>query len=73
VVEGSCSPHSEQEAEREQEGAGTEMHLSGQAPVAYTYSLSYSGGRDKEDHGSKPTLANRLQDPILKKPFRGFF
>jgi hypothetical protein len=28
---------------------------------------SYSGGRDQEDHGLKPALANSLQDPILKK------
>jgi hypothetical protein len=25
-----------------------------QAPVAHAYNLSYSGGRDQEDHGSKP-------------------
>jgi hypothetical protein len=28
---------------------------------------SYSGGRDQEDHSSKPAQANNLQDPILKK------
>jgi hypothetical protein len=26
--------------------------------VAHTCNLSYSGGRDQEDHGSKPTHAN---------------
>jgi hypothetical protein len=28
------------------------------APVAHTYNPSYSGGRDQEDHGSKPARAN---------------
>jgi hypothetical protein len=28
---------------------------------------SYAGGRDQEDHGSKPAWANSSQDPILKK------
>jgi hypothetical protein len=28
---------------------------------------SYSGGRDQGSHGSKPTQANILRDPILKK------
>jgi hypothetical protein len=27
---------------------------------------SYSGGRDKEDGGSKPAQANSPEDPILK-------
>jgi hypothetical protein len=36
--------------------------------VAHTYHPSYSGGRDKEDHGSKPAWANRSQDPISKIP-----
>jgi hypothetical protein len=35
--------------------------------VAHTCNPSYSGGRDQEDHGSKPAQANSLQDPILKK------
>jgi hypothetical protein len=26
----------------------------GQVPVAHAYNPSYSGGRDQEDHGSKP-------------------
>jgi hypothetical protein len=29
---------------------------------------SYSGGRDQEDHSSKPARANSSQDPILKIP-----
>jgi hypothetical protein len=29
-----------------------------QAPVAYTYNPSYSGGREQEDRGSKPAQAN---------------
>jgi hypothetical protein len=29
---------------------------------------SYSGGRDQEDHSSKPAWANSLQDPISKIP-----
>jgi hypothetical protein len=32
------------------------------------YNPSYSGGRDQEDHGSKPAQANSAQDPISKKP-----
>jgi hypothetical protein len=28
---------------------------------------NYSGGRDQEDHSSKPALANSSQDPISKK------
>jgi hypothetical protein len=30
---------------------------------------SYSGGRDQEDHSSKPAQANGSWDPISKKPF----
>jgi hypothetical protein len=37
--------------------------------VAHAYNPSYSGGRDQEDHGSKPAWANNWQDPISKKPF----
>jgi hypothetical protein len=37
------------------------------APVAHTCKPSYSGGRDQEDHGSKPAVANGLQDPVSKK------
>jgi hypothetical protein len=36
--------------------------------VAHAYNPSYSGGRDQEDRGSKPTWANRLWNPILIKP-----
>jgi hypothetical protein len=32
-----------------------------------TYNPSYSGGRDQEDHGSKPPQANNSQDAILEK------
>jgi hypothetical protein len=39
-----------------------------QAPVAHAYNPSYSGGRDQEDHGLKPTQANSWRDPISKKP-----
>jgi hypothetical protein len=39
-----------------------------QAPGPHTYNLSYSGGRDQEDHNLKPAQANSSQDPILKKP-----
>jgi hypothetical protein len=35
-------------------------------PVAHACNPSYSGGRDQEDHTSKPARANSLQDPILK-------
>jgi hypothetical protein len=31
--------------------------------------MRYSGGRDKEDSGSKSTWANSSQDPILKKAY----
>jgi hypothetical protein len=37
--------------------------------VAHTYNSSYSGGRDQEDHSSKPAWENSLIDPILKKSF----
>jgi hypothetical protein len=36
--------------------------------VAHTCNPSYLGGRDYEDHSSKPAWANSSQDPILKKP-----
>jgi hypothetical protein len=36
--------------------------------VAYTCNPSYSGGRDQEDHGSKPAQENSSQDTILKNP-----
>jgi hypothetical protein len=37
--------------------------------VAQACNRSYSGGRDQEDHSSKPAWANSSQDPILKKFF----
>jgi hypothetical protein len=40
----------------------------GQTPGAHTCNPSYSGGREQEDHGSKPAQTNRLWDPILKNP-----
>jgi hypothetical protein len=40
------------------------MHY--QAPVAHTYNPSYSGGRDQEDHGSKPVRANSSQHYLEK-------
>jgi hypothetical protein len=39
------------------------------APVAHAYNPSYSGGRDQEDHGSKPAQANNSPRPYLDKPF----
>jgi hypothetical protein len=41
--------------------------VSGWAPVAHTCNPSYSGGRDQEDCGLKPTWANSSRDPISKK------
>jgi hypothetical protein len=38
-----------------------------QVPVAHAYNPSYSGGKDQEDHGSKPVWANSLRDPISKE------
>jgi hypothetical protein len=38
------------------------------APVAHACNSNYSGGRDQEDHGSKPARANSFPDPISKKP-----
>jgi hypothetical protein len=38
-----------------------------QAPVAHACNPSYSGGRHREDFGSRSAWANSLQDPILKK------
>jgi hypothetical protein len=37
------------------------------APVAHACNTSYLGGRDQKDCGLKPTQANSLHDPILKK------
>jgi hypothetical protein len=38
-------------------------------PVTHACNPSYSGGRDQEDHGSKPAWANSLRDPHLEKTF----
>jgi hypothetical protein len=37
--------------------------------VAHACNPSYSGGRDQEDHISKPAQANSSQEPISKNPF----
>jgi hypothetical protein len=42
------------------------MFVRSQAPVAHTCNTRYSGGRDQEDHHSKPSWANSSQDSILK-------
>jgi hypothetical protein len=39
-----------------------------QAPVAHTWTHNYSGGRDQENHGSKPARGKGSQDPISKNP-----
>jgi hypothetical protein len=38
------------------------------ASVAHACNPSYSGGRDQEDHSSKPAWANSLGDARLKTP-----
>jgi hypothetical protein len=38
----------------------------GQAPVAHACNPSYSGGRDQENHSSKPALGNSSWDAISK-------
>jgi hypothetical protein len=35
--------------------------------VTHACNPSYSGGRDQDDHGSKPGQANSLGSPISKK------
>jgi hypothetical protein len=35
--------------------------------MTHAYNPSYSGGRDQEDHSSKPAWTNSSQDPISKK------
>jgi hypothetical protein len=37
-------------------------------PLLSACNPSYSGGRDQEDHGSKPAQENSSWDPISKKP-----
>jgi hypothetical protein len=41
---------------------------SGQEPMVHACNLSYSGGRDQEDHCSKPDQASISRDPISKIP-----
>jgi hypothetical protein len=53
---------------RKQEGLWIKIKSLSRVPVAHTCNLSYSGGRDQEDHGSKPAQANSSRDPILKIP-----
>jgi hypothetical protein len=36
--------------------------------VVQAYNPSYSGGRDQEDHSSKPAQANSSRDLTLRKP-----
>jgi hypothetical protein len=42
--------------------------LFSRAPVAHACNPSYSGGRDQEDCGLKPTWASSSRDPISKIP-----
>jgi hypothetical protein len=37
--------------------------------VAHACNPSYAGGRDQEDHSSKPAQANSSTRPYLEKPF----
>jgi hypothetical protein len=37
-------------------------------PVAHVCNLSYSGGRDQEERGSKPALDKQIMRPYLEKP-----
>jgi hypothetical protein len=39
-----------------------------QAPVAQASNLSYLGGKDQKDCGSKPAWANSSRDPTSKIP-----
>jgi hypothetical protein len=45
----------------------TKLVTRSQAPVAHACNPRNSGGRDQEDHGSKPAWANSSQGPISKK------
>jgi hypothetical protein len=43
------------------QGMGTNLkEITFWVPVAHACNPSYSGGRDQDDHGSKPALANSL-------------
>jgi hypothetical protein len=37
--------------------------------VVHTCNPSYSGGKDQEDHGSKPVRAKKVYNPLSQKPF----
>jgi hypothetical protein len=41
----------------------------GQVPVTHTCNPSYSGGRDQDNCGLKPSQANSSMRPYLEKPF----
>jgi hypothetical protein len=43
---------------------------SSSAPVVHTCNPSCSGGRNQENHSSKPARANNLRDLISKNPIR---
>jgi hypothetical protein len=45
------------------------MKNGARGPVAHAYNPSYPGGRDQEDHSSKPVQANSSWRPYLEKPF----
>jgi hypothetical protein len=57
MVVHACNP-----SEREAKTGG-----SCQAPMAHICNPSNSGGRDREDQGSKPARANSSARPYLKK------
>jgi hypothetical protein len=44
----------------------------GWVPVAHDCELSYSGGRDQEDRGSKPAQANSSRNPLSNHHKKGF-
>jgi hypothetical protein len=46
----------------------TPVKKKGQVPVTHTCNLSYSGGRDQEDHISKSVQTNSFRDLPQKNP-----
>jgi hypothetical protein len=46
---------------------GVEIVISCWMPVARACDPTYSGGRDQEDHSSKPAQANSSTRPYLEK------
>jgi hypothetical protein len=50
-----------------QPGPSVFKNVPGWAPLAHTCNPSYSEGRDQEDHGSNPDLANSSRDPPSQK------